>query len=196
MKKMKKKRRKQSDFQSLNLGSRVDVYTLLINVSVRIFSEVLEILSEDAPEHETDEALEELLSTFTSLLGDVLVAREHEDLQQDSILSADALGRKLRSIFAMELFSIYGDSEELANDDLLAVYAVAGLFVQNALNMTMQCLPSEECSDKDVLMDKAKLEISKLCVKWSEFFSNDSAELPVEVVNSFLLGAAPEIEGA
>ena len=63
MKKMKKKRRKQSDFQSLNLGSRVDVYTLLINVSVRIFSEVLEILSEDAPEHETDEALEELLST-------------------------------------------------------------------------------------------------------------------------------------
>ena len=155
MKKMKKKRRKQSDFQSLNLGSRVDVYTLLINVSVRIFSEVLEILSEDAPEHETDEALEELLSTFTSLLGDVLVAREHEDLQQDSILSADALGRKLRSIFAMELFSIYGDSEELANDDLLAVYAVAGLFVQNALNMTMQCLPSEECSDKDVLMDKA-----------------------------------------
>ena len=193
---MKKKRRKQSDFQSLNLGSRVDVYTLLINVSVRIFSEVLEILSEDAPEHETDEALEELLSTFTSLLGDVLVAREHEDLQQDSILSADALGRKLRSIFAMELFSIYGDSEELANDDLLAVYAVAGLFVQNALNMTMPCLPSEECSDKDVLMDKAKLEISKLCVKWSEFFSNDSAELPVEVVNSFLLGAAPEIEGA
>ena len=191
---MKKKHKKQAESKPLDLGIRAEVFLLLNSVANEIFRDVANIMAEDSFSQESNDALIEVHEDWTRFLSDIFINCEDEELQSSSRLSPEALGEKLRSMFAIELYCIYGNSEELAREGRLALISVLGIFVQKTINALIESVQNEQSEDEEAIMQSAMLQISKLCVKWSEILSNDSSELPAELVNSLLSGEDPKKE--
>ena len=191
---MKKKHKKQAESKPLDLGIRAEVFLLLNSVANEIFRDVANIMAEDSFSQESNDALIEVHEDWTRFLSDIFINCEDEELQSSSRLSPEALGEKLRSMFAMELYCIYGNSDELARDGRLAFVSVLGIFVQKTINSLIDTVQNEQSKDGEVIAQNVRLQISKLCLKWSEIFSNDSSQLPAELVNSLLSGEEPKQE--
>ena len=191
---MKKKHKKQAESKPLDLGIRAEVFLFLHYVANEIFRDVADIMAEDPFSQESNDALIEVHESWTRFLSDVFISSEDEDLQSSSRLSPEALGEKRRSMFAMELYCIYGNSDELARDGRLAFVSVLGIFVQKTINSLIDTVQNEQSKDGEVIAQNVRLQISKLCLKWSEIFSNDSSQLPAELVNSLLSGEEPKQE--